>query len=255
MNSRWSSWIKPFTMASILIGLVITALSFHYTQTGPVVAEVSAALTLIVAVCEAILERVSKIQSDLRNTSAFDNRYEGLLADEVVKNTGDVIDLMRNPTQEFRTEGEYFRSAIADLGKLNEGDRVMVVCAETFDRWMSVPIGRWLLANYAATRRGVKFTRIIMARNHSVFPIAAEQAAKGIRIMILDAEKVETLSDLHRIPEDMGIGVINEQRVYIHWGSGQSFHGKFYDNRMLASVVLSVFSTLEANADPLSRAA
>ncbi len=252
MRNKWFSWLRPLTVASILVGVIASALSFAYTKIGPNVALDATFFSVIVAILEGIREELGKTPSRLPDTSTFERPYLQKLADEVLKLTGITLTLMLNPVRDFKTDGEFFNFAVTMLNQLSNGDHVFVVCSDMAQHWRSTAITRWVAANYAAAKRGVTFKRILVARDQNVFPIAAEQAAKGIRVLILDSEKAETLPDLYRIPEDMGIAVVNGERVYMHWGSGQNFYGCFVDSRVLAGVILSVFSTLEANAEAVA---
>jgi hypothetical protein len=254
MKSRWLSLLGPFTMASIVICLLTTVLSFIYTQTGPVVAIVAAHLPLFVA----LAERKNDTRGDLRYMPSFSDPYMQRLAEEVRKTAEethkaalDALVAMEKPGRVFRTEGEFFHFAETRVRPLGEGARVVVACGEPLQRWSSTAIKRWVAANSMSAKRGVDFVRIVIARDHNVLPIALEQQAQGIRILIVDPKKIDGLPDLCRIPEDAGIAVVNGEEVYFHNGNSANFYGVFVDSRMLASVVLSMFSTLEANADPL----
>jgi hypothetical protein len=244
---RVLSSVGSFTWASIIICLITSALSLYYKKETLEVMLLSAHLPVFVA----LFERRVDTRGDLFEMPTFKHPYMEKLAEEVRKRAQHTIRAIGKPepAREFWNAGEFFHFAEDRLKPLGSGARVGVACAEPAPGYASTPIKRWVAANILATERGVDFLRILIARDPKVHSIAAEQQAKGIRILVVDPKKLAALPDLCQIPEHAGFAVVNGEHVYFHNGNRANFYGVFIESPMLASVALSILAALQDNAD------
>jgi hypothetical protein len=245
--------IGPATWASIVFGLLWSGFSAIYTETGATVATVSLNLSLIVA----LFEHTARLSAERDRLgcliAALDSPHLGQLGERLVDATAEALHAMVRPMRIFHSEAEFFSYACGTLSHLGPNDSIIVACADSLSRWMGCPfLRRWLMENASAAGRGVPFSRILLEVDAGLRPLAIEQASHGIRTILLSQSCVEALPEKCRLPRDMGIAVVNRERVYIHFGAGATFYGAFIESAMLAALVLSHLALLESNGEVIS---
>jgi len=249
------------TLASASFGIVVSLISFRYSDQGPATLLIGVFGTFCVALFERLDVRGQRLEVGLQASQPARDPLDGLdcpylrdLAAEVLAEADAAIERVKAPVREFDTEAEFFASAAKKLATMGPQDWVKVVCADASHRWKdSIFLRRWILANFDAVGRGVYIERVLVARDQEVDTFAAEQAEKGINVLKLDQARVDGLAKLCRIQPDMGIAVVNDDHVYIHWGREQHFHGIFVDSKFVAATMLSVFEKLKQHAEPVRR--
>jgi hypothetical protein len=253
MFTKFANSIGPATWASVIFGLLWSGFSAVYTETGTVVAAMSLNLSLIVALFEHIV-RVTAERDRLRGViERIESPHMRDLAVRLLEASGDALEAMARPVQVFHNEFEFFTYGADQLAHLGPRDSIIVACADSLSRWAGCPhLATWLANNASAVGRGVPFSRILLEVEPGLKPHAVEQARRGIRTIFLSQSRVDSLPPKCRLPRDMGIAVVNRDRVYIHFGSGATFYGAFIESAMLAALVLSHLELLESNGEVIS---
>jgi hypothetical protein len=236
MKKSRGSAIGPLTQASLIFGFVTTILGFYFFQLGPIVLVCSLTLSALVALMEHLIARFEALEETLagriadRNVEVLrarvKNKYVESMFDAVAKQRYLDLEQLTQPKHEFRTEAEFFNAVSDELRSAKTGDRFKVICTECASGWESRFVRRYVAATQV-------------------------QANHGVKTFLLKEGLTDGLPDLCRLPENMGLGVVNEERVYLHWRSENDWYGCVFNSKGVASVVLSTFATLEAQADEI----
>lgn len=266
--------IGPSTLLSFCASVLSTAVSFVFFETGPFVFLLGVYLTISVHLQETehragaerhrdLLDAWSRQSREVRDTverghevtkraAAIQHPYLRALAEVLLERSNVEADALARPAREFRTEAQYFQAAWSDIRSLGKGDRVRVICADCAMRWsQSKPLRRYVIENYAAVERGVDFVRLLPVRDQTMVAEARQQASHGLAVVLVSDEAIQELPEWQRIPDDVGIGVVNETRVYFHSVRDKQWYGCVIESAFFASIVLSVFSALEAHGEPV----
>lgn len=252
-------WIGRYTILSIVIGVLFTAVSFYLDMgdaTAMILAALAANLTVIVALHEAQIREIQSMREAVASRATIEtlpnqihHPWVKILAEFLLGRATHALESLIKPTREFDNEPDYYRAVTDECRQLGNGDQAIAVCTDTPTRWHSKPIGRYLSENAAAARRGASFSRIILARQPAVLDFAQRQANDGIRVLYLKGAAIEQLTTTNRIPEDMGVLVVNSHRVYLHWIANHGWYGCMVESTVLATILLSVVNNLESQAD------
>jgi hypothetical protein len=272
------SEIGPSTLLSLVASVVSTAVGFVYFETGPFVFLLGVYLTISVHLRETqyrtsanrdreligawsrqsreIREALERGPDVAKRSAAIRHPYLKTLAELLLERSALDAKALSRPIREFRSEAEYFQAAWSDMQSLAKGDRVRVFCGDCLSRWsQSKPLRRYVIENFEAVKRGVDFVRVLPARNEAMVSEAHQQASKGIAVVLVSDQAMQALPEWQRVPDDVGIGVVNDARVYFHSIHDQQWYGCVIDSPFLASIVRSVISALEVHGDLVMPAA
>jgi hypothetical protein len=262
----------PSTLLSLFASVISTAVGFLYFETGPFVFLLGVYLTISIHLRETQDRSASERDRDLisawshlsgeirdrlergprvaKRSAAIRHPYLKTLAETMLERSAVEADGLARPIREFRTEAQYFQAAWSDMKTLGKGDRVRVICADSPTRWnQSKPLRRYVVENYAAVQRGVDFVRVLPARGPATVAEARQQASQGVTVVLVPERAIAELPEWQRVPDDVGIGVVNETRVYFHCVRDGQWYGCMFESAFVASLVLSVFAALEAHGE------
>lgn len=257
---RWfeqlNNLVGPATVAAGVVNAGVTALSFAYTDTGPFVAAGGATLVLCVGLFEDMNRRIRRLSEAVESMSqlAADGLPPplGALARNLDHQTRASIGLLRRPPNEYHSDSEFFFEAGRRLDRLQRGDEVIVVCADSPDQWRTRAVRRWLNQNFDASKRGVRITRILVTPDDALMQHAREQVAEGIRVVFVSGDDAKDAQTQLDVAPNVGIAVVNGTDVYWHHGTGRQFRGAFVESPLLAASVLGLLSTLSRRGEEVA---
>jgi len=265
--------IGPVTLSTVALNGLGSTLSFLYTEIGPMVTFVGCNLSFLtgllettwkfhretqqllrdlslkLALCETQLRELQASPYDL--SESINSDFLRARARRMVTAVQRAQQRLVTPDRRFHSAAEFYRFAISMLNRLGPNDVVRVACTEHATAYsQSMPVRRWVVANFDAVKKGVTFHRTLIApRTGVMLPVAVDQARKGLRVFLLSQSEVEMMSEIGKFPPDFGMAVVNSETCYYHWGAGETFEGCFATDPMLVAEMVSVMSTLETVAD------